>query len=211
MKKYAWIIGAVALLWIQPAFSGPIYYTDFGSFDAATNTTIVEDFEGISPKDAPQDSFTNNGITYQAISSDPRKPNVWVSSPGYPNYGVVSTASSILTATGDENFSVEFSVPTQVVGFDTYLNNSPPANIQIFSDTNLIGSYDLTHPADEIGFFGVVSDEMISSIQWTTENGRQMNTGIDNIRTGAPIPEPGTIFLMAAGVLGLGVFRKMKK
>ncbi|MCP4112495.1 MAG: PEP-CTERM sorting domain-containing protein [Desulfobacteraceae bacterium] len=202
MKKIAIVLILIFSFGISSE-AAPIYYTDFGIFDDLTTTAIVEDFESITPKDTALKSFSNNGNTYTGISSSPLAPNVWVSSPGYKNYGVPITDTSILTATGDENFIVDFGDPTKVLGFDTYLNEYGPATIQIFGTDGLIDTYTLNHDPTQIGFWGVISDEFISSVQWTSPSGSLVNTGIDNIRQGEAVPEPSTILLMIIGLLGI--------
>ncbi|MDJ0554876.1 MAG: hypothetical protein QNJ68_10610 [Microcoleaceae cyanobacterium MO_207.B10] len=72
-----------------------MFFTDVNAFDALTNTTLVEDFEGFAPKDRALPSFVSNGNTYTGLASVPH-PNVWVSRPGYINFGVPVTTSSIL-------------------------------------------------------------------------------------------------------------------
>ncbi|NEO58142.1 MAG: hypothetical protein F6K54_36875, partial [Okeania sp. SIO3B5] len=103
------------------AHASTMFFTDVNAFNALTNTTLVEDFEAFPQKDQPLPSFVSNGNTYTALVGS-GFPNVWVSSPGYTNYGVPVTTSSILTTAGDEDFTVEFGTPTEAVGFDTYLN-----------------------------------------------------------------------------------------
>jgi len=206
------IVGLLALA--LPGFSeaAPIYYTDFTSFDAATSTTLVEDFEAIFPKDIALASFSSNGNTYTGFGGV-TFPNVFVSSPGYTNYGIPVTTSSILTANGDEDFTVDFGVGTNVLGFDTYLNSYGPATIQLFSSSGLIDTYSLTQDPGEVGFFGVVASEAIVAMRWTTIGGAVINTGIDNIRQGtvAPVPEPGTLLLLSSGLAGLVACRKKLK
>jgi hypothetical protein len=185
------------------------YFTDLSSFNATTSTTLVEDFEAITPFPTLFPSFTNNNITYTAFAGELAGqpfPNVVVASPGFLNFGVPITTSSVLTANGNEDFTVEFGMPKPVVGFDTYLNQFGSATIQIFGSGGLLDTYILEQDPTIVGFLGVVASEPITSIRWTTVNGRTINTGIDNIRIGnvrndVSIPEPSVI----PGLLGLAI------
>ncbi|NES72575.1 MAG: hypothetical protein F6K24_48970 [Okeania sp. SIO2D1] len=191
------------------AHASTMSVTDFNAFDALTNTNLVEDFEAFSQKDQPLPSFVSNGNTYTGLAGFPYS-NVWVSSPGYTNYGVPVTTSSILTANGDEDFTVEFGTPTEAVGFDTYLNAFGPATVSVFGTTGILDTFVLSHDPTTVGFLGILASEEISSIRWTTVNGGIINTGIDNILQGTEIesastPEPKSVLsLVALGVLGFG-------
>ncbi|GAH48455.1 unnamed protein product, partial [marine sediment metagenome] len=178
-------------------FSSPTYYTDFASFDAVTQTTLVEDFESVFPKDTPLSSFVSNGITYTGLAGTPF-PNVWVASPGYTNFGLPVTLSSVLTSNGPEDFTFDLNLgtPSTAIGFDTYLNASGPATIEIHDSGGLLGTFSLNHDPTQVGFFGVTASELICKIRWTTTGGERVNTGIDNVRIGAVIPAPGAILLL---------------
>ena len=169
-----------------------MFFTDVNAFDALTNTTLIEDFEAFPQKDQALSSFVSNGNIYTGNS------NVWVSSPGYTNFGVPVTTSSVLTATGNEDFTVEFGTPTEAVGFNTYLNPYGPATVSVFGANNILDTFVLNQDSKTVGFLGILADEEISSIRWTTVNGGIINTGIDNIIQGSKInnksiPEPSLL------------------
>ena len=179
------------------AYASTMFFTDVNAFDALTDTTLIEDFEAFSLKNRPLSSFVSNGNTYTGHAGGPY-PNVWVSSPGYTNYGVPITTSSIITANGDEDFTVEFGTPTEAVGFDTYLNAYGPATVNVFGANNLLDTFVLNQDPTTVGFLGILASEEISSIRWTTVNGGKINTGIDNIIQGSKIdskstPEPSLL------------------
>jgi hypothetical protein len=101
------------------------------------------------------------------------------------------------------------------VGFDTYLNEYGPATIWLYGSAGLLGTYNHSHDPSTIGFWGVISDEPIYRIQWMTSGGAIINTGIDNLRLGENLLEPGAVVpgevipvaavpLPGAALLGLG-------
>lgn len=190
-------------------------FTNVGAFDGSSNTTLVEDFEarGVYGRDVALSSLNHNGISYTPHAGVPF-PNVWVATPSYPNFGTPGTTSSILTGNGNEDFTMTFAAPRTAVGFDTYLNQYGPATIRVYGSAGLLGTFIHAHPANQVGFFGVVSDDLaITSVRWTTVNGGLINTGIDNIRLGgyenpAPVPEPSTWALLGLGSLLLLVARR---
>lgn len=215
------VLSAALLASLLPATSRAdlVYFTDLAGFDAQTNTALVEDFEarGAFPRDTYVASFSHNGITFTGHAGVPI-PNVFVSSPGYNNYGLPGpTTTSILTANGNESFTLAFAAPAAAVGFDTYLNAFGPATLGIYGASGLLGTYVHAQNPALPGFFGVVSDQdLITSIRWTTVHGGLINTGIDNIRLGAPdlapppVPEPGTWALFGLGAL-LAAARCLRK
>lgn len=200
MKKYIFALVPVLVLAAATqadlTFYGP---TEKLSFEATNIIAFVEDFESVMPKDTALASFISNGITYTGLAGIPF-PNVWVASPGYTNFGVPVTTSSVLTSNGDEDFTIgmTFVGPITAVGFDTYLNGYGPATIGVLNSDGWTTTT-LSHDPATVGFFGVTSDSPISTIQWTTVGGGVVNTGIDNVQVGV-VPVPGAVLL---GLLGL--------
>lgn len=203
----AWLVFAYA----PRAFGSPSYYTDLASFDAASQTSLVEDFELVSPKNTPLPTLTTNGITFVGLAGIPF-PNVYVASPGFTNFGVPVTTSSVLTANGAEDFRVELqlSSPSTAVGFDTYLNGYGPATIEVHGSGGLLGTFSLSHDPTTVGFFGATANEPIYKMRWTTIGGQTVNTGIDNIRLGNVVPAPGGLVLVSIGAGVVGWLRRRR-
>jgi hypothetical protein len=176
-------------------------FTNAGAWAAAAGgaPSYVETFEAVPvPKDAPIPAFSQAGITYTGFAGSPF-PNVFVSSPGYTNYGagLNPTTTSILTANGDEDIRVDFASAVHAVGFDAYYNGLGPATIDFFDGATLLGTVAYNGPA-VLGFAGFVGGS-ITSVRFTTTLGGQLNTGIDNLAVVA-VPEPETYALLLAGL-----------
>jgi len=194
MKKLANSLIALSLTALSAtSHSALIYSTDLNHFNSVTSSTLVEDFEDFAAKNQQHSSFTSNGITYTN--------NVYVSSPGFTNYGLPGpTTSSILTTSGDEDYRLNFSSFVSAVAFDTYLNIYGPAEISVYGTNGLIDTFIHTHDSTQVGFFGVTSTEQITAVRWNTTAGGIINTGIDNIRLSGSnistsVPEPSTLIL----------------
>lgn len=177
-------------------------YADRASFDAATTIGITETFDLVTPKDAPLSSFVSQGVTYAGIGGS----NVWVTSYPYSNFGVATPGPIVLTATGNEDFTLgmTFVSPVTAVGFDTYLNQYGPVTIQV-EDAQGWTTTTVDHNPTTVGFFGVTSSSPISTIRWTAIGGERINTGIDNVQIGVvPVPVPGAMVLTLFGLSIVG-------
>jgi hypothetical protein len=168
--------------------------------------TYTETFESVPvAKDTPHASFSQAGITYIGLAGG-RTPNVFVTSPGYNNYGagLNPTTSSILAANGDEHFRIDFAAPVFAVGVDVYLNGLGPATIAFFNGGDLLGSFSWIEGPAALRFVGIGQVGAITSMSFISTNGGVLNTGLDNLSVVA-VPEPGTYALMAAGLFALSL------
>ncbi len=179
-----------------------ITFSDFASFNAATggSASLVEDFESI-PNGARFSSFSQNGITYQALSA-----NLAIG-----RFRTDVNPSNIVVADGNENYQLSFQSGVTAVGFNTIMNSLGPATVQVFGNSGSLGSFLHNHASTQQGFFGVTASEDITSVIWTSNGGGSVDEGIDNVFLGtSTIPEPTTP-VMALLAITLLYVRKSNK
>jgi hypothetical protein len=167
------------------------YFTDLASFNAASSTSLVDDFESGTPKDTTFYGIYRNGNSF---ASGPY--GIIIASPGNTHFGVQPiTTTSILTANGslNQDFSIGFGTHPSAVGFDTYTNIYGAPTVAIIGGRGLLETYSVNQDSTKIGFFGVISSEPIFEIVWTGVNNGAVNTGIDNLRTGFAAANPTSV------------------
>jgi len=225
MKRYvllaiAGAFGAVAGSAHALSFT---FYSTKASFDAATTTSVIEDFEGVpsASTNTPLAGFARNGVTYTPFAGSPFA-NVWIAGPpvDYTNFGAdvplvgsSQITSNVMVANGDEDIQADFVAPHFAIGFDSYFNGLGPWTVQVLglggvslaSFSTSDGNDPATGLAD-LGYFGVLSDTPLWGFRFTSTLGGRLNTGFDNIAVGDPrtprdtsIPEPAAWSLMIAG------------
>jgi hypothetical protein len=213
MKRY--LLAAAALGFSGTAEAVVNLYTDETVFTAVSGpVTVIENFEDapLAARDIPLPGYSGPGgeISFIPISSNPVAPNVTVASPGYINFAadLNPTTTTLLTASGNENFEGILTIPTLALGFNVFLNDSP-YTVTFLSGVNVLGTLTFDNPlvpGNNLGFAGITSDIPITSFQVLAFNGEQINTGVDNIRVADAgfVPEPTSWMMMILGFGAIG-------
>ncbi len=182
----------------------------------ASPLIAFEDFESAVPKDAPLSSLNTLVGTFTPTPGF----NVFVSSPGYTNYGpgLNPTTSSILTANGDESFDWTFAFGAAEVWLEIYLNDLGPATLSFYgAGSNLLAGFVYADDSDStnnlVSLHYDAGANVITNATFVSTNGGISNTGLDNItiaQRGDSVPEPSSLALVLAG-LGLGALRARRR
>jgi hypothetical protein len=209
---------AGALLAANAAQASVSFYTTKAAFDAASTTSLLEDFSTAPVKDAALPSLTLNGVTYTGFAGSPF-PNVFVTSPGYSNYGaaVGTTTDYILAANGDEDIVAAFSTTYTAVGFSAFYNGLGDGTLTVFGPaSSVLGSFTFLGGLDpatglaDKGYLGFTSTTAVFGFEWDTTLGGTLNTGFTDIsvgkagKSGGGVPEPATWAMLLMGFFGLG-------
>lgn len=184
MRVRALCFAASATLASYPSHAGVTIFDSLAEWNAATSaqTVRVTFEEPIWPvNQVLTGAWTVDGITFQGFAGTP-SPNIYVA-----NFGNVFASGNWMTANGDENIDITFDAPPNALAFDATANQFGPAFIR-FLDEGGSEIASLTIPIDTFRFVGVVSDQPIRRVNFTSVLGAQENTGFDTIRTAEIAP-----------------------
>lgn len=219
------ILGAVvALVTVgyasQTSATAVNFYNTQSAFNAASNTTLLDDFSfppgsGYTVFGVEQigghgtNSITRNGVTYTDVSGTN---DILILAPGdFWNFGaaVGITTDYVVTTDYDEHIRATFSTPYTAVGFTAYFNGLGPGTLTVLGAGGAtIGAY--AFPASGVdpatgladrGYLGFTSTDPITGFQWDTTGGGNLNTGFSNLSVGSPVPVP--VPIVGAGLPGL--------
>lgn len=197
---------------IAPASATVTFYDDQAAFDAAASTVLIEDFDSVVPKDVQILTPIVRGIATYSSSAPVASPNLVVTGTTYTNFGanLVPFNEIVLTASGEEDILVNFSLAQTAVGFDGYLNGLGPGTVRVFDGATLLDTFDLADPAGGgKTYVGIVSTTPFDGFRWTTTSGTELNTAIDSIAA-SNAPEPEMVGSMVAGLLGVGAVARAR-
>lgn len=223
LVRVAALLAAIAGLAASPARASVVFVLSETPSGGFPSLPVHEDFESWAPTDTALASIVSNGITYAAVTgcgdTTTCPGNVWVTGFPYANFGIPgSTSGAILTATGNEYFTLTPSFTVRSLGFDIYTNNevgnpkSFPGAADVIVTVLTSGGptvLNLPAPLGNFGFLGIISDDPILQLTWQADKGQYVNTGIDNVRVSEiAIPEPRTLLLFGSGLAGFALRRR---
>ncbi len=176
----------------------------------ASPLLAFEDFESVPVKDVSLPLLSTLVGTFLPVGGG----NVFVSSPGYTNFGpgLNPTTSSILTASGHEHFDWTLSFAASTVSLEIYLNDLGPALLSFYDASNsLLASFNYAGDNDSnnnlVSLAYDAAANVITRATFVSTLGGVLNTGLDNIRigqsvpTGVPTPSGMALALLALGLL----------
>ena len=216
MRAMFGLLGAALLASSASAVTITTFSTRAG-FNAATTVTNTATFESFAPGVHGQ-SAIDDGISFVSLSGGGSTHDVYFANPSVPLTNSVPTTSVVLTADGDENFSISRTAggTFDAIGFDFTSNSFGNHVVKLYGLGNvLLGSIAIDTPVSSTAFFGLMSDTPILYADTQVYRGFVQDTGFDNVTLGnAPssaAPEPATWAMMVGGFGLAGVAMRRRK
>ena len=202
-------LGLAVLAFNAPLASAHVTeYTDQASFDAAASGLGNFNFQGLAPNNTEVFGDVNvGGVTFSAGGGSD-----WVLNPTGGNPLLYGGASFFTATTADAS-------PSQVVctlsgatslgfTFGDYVDPAIPLTVTLSGGE----SFTLTMPSNagfDTGFVGFVSSTPITGVTFADQG-----TALDIVNfqaSATSVPEPGTLALMATGLLGMALLGRRRR
>ncbi len=158
------------------AQNGVSTYTDETAFASAGATTDITDVANSTTKDLWFGEV--NGPTFRCVAAT----NVGIASAGSNDFNIAPTTTDIITSDGNQDFTIEFNFPPNLLSFNTHLNEYGPVRLIVTTVDDVQTEYSIAHDPAIVGFFGLESVQNIKSIRWIAVNGDLVKTGISNLK-----------------------------
>lgn len=212
---FVFLVAAVGLVGLAPtAWAGSVTYDDRSAFDAATTAPQVEDFDTFA-SGATVSQLYGGLVTFGGS----RDPTVFWGGWGLFGAGTFSGGGLI----PDPRFRgtpliVQFATPVYAFGADVYDDGdgSPPTNTISLTATTTMGDVLAISESNPgygySGFLGASSTDGIVEAVFSIDvsNGNfELDHMVIGSAPGLPVPEPTTLGLVAAGLLG-GLARRRR-
>ncbi len=212
MTRTLVLVGALASLVSTGASAAIIPFSDRATFVAATGAAGI----GAIPANVPSPGFALGGLTFSNQAPSSFNSSV--------NWSTLISEANDLAINGVESFNVVSGGPLFSFGFDFHepSNSTPPGptfpdtcntacvdstfTVTLLDGLATVGSFSFNRPDDVLAFVGVWSTDAFTRIEIRETVGTADNEFFGNFLIGrTPIPEPGTLALLCASVIALGV------
>jgi hypothetical protein len=224
MKRLAWCLASVILLWAARAEAVIVLYTDKADFLADSHAESIGPFPdlGLLPGGAAA-THAQGGLTF---TLGPGSSQLYVGQgPGNPPWTTRVTPEQ-LAISGLEHLNVENSVHMYSLGWDFVEPQQDPNvnapfvesifTVSLFDHGVPVGDFEFSRPNDSAQFVGVWTDFQFTRAEIRETTGSNENEFFGEfywceVPFNTVVPEPSSLLLMGFGALGAGLSRRRKQ